>query len=196
MKLCSRAVNNVQVINEEGQVRICGWQKDGGIIGKLTEQSLEEIYHSKEAELIRENHIKKDYSNCNPNACPYVANDNVEGMFIELEEVPKFPSTIALAYENVCNYHCVMCTIPDCAKRINAAKREEKYNKIDAELRKILPYVKRVSANGLGELFASKHTLKLLSEWKPIAEPSECSVALETNGSLFNGLLSYPLLHR
>lgn len=186
MKLCRRAVEFVQVMNEDGLVRLCSWQKDGGIIGKLTEQSLEEIYHGEEAKMIREKHVKKDYSNCDPNACPYVANDNVEEMFIELDEFPRFPKAIYLAYENVCNYHCVMCTVPDCAKRINTAQREEKYNKIDAELRKVLPYVKKIGANGLGELFTSKHTLKLLSEWEPIAEPSECSVNLETNGSLFN----------
>ena len=43
-------------------------------------------------------------------------------------------------------------------------KRQKKLNKIDTELLKILPYVKKFSANGLGErLFVSKHTLRLLS---------------------------------
>lgn len=79
-----------------------------------------------------------------------------------------------------------MCTIPDCMKRMDAVEREKKLNKIDLELSKILPYVKNLSANGLGELFASKHILKLLSEWKPITDPAKCSVSLETNGSLFN----------
>lgn len=30
MKLCRRAVEFIQVVNEEGEVRICGWLKDGG----------------------------------------------------------------------------------------------------------------------------------------------------------------------
>lgn len=184
MELCRRTIEFIQVINEEGEVRICGWLKDGGVIGKLTDNTMEEIYHSSEAELIREYHLNKDYSNCNPNACPFVANDNVD--FIELDEIPKFPPVIFLGYENVCNYRCVMCTIPDCMKRIDAVEREKKLDKIDSELRKVLPYVRKISANGLGELFVSKHTLKLLSEWAPIADPAECSVDLESNGSLFN----------
>ncbi|MBD5538118.1 MAG: radical SAM protein [Lachnospiraceae bacterium] len=186
MELCRRAVEFVQVCNEEGEVRICGWLKDGGIIGRLTDNTMEEIYHSTEAELIREYHANKDYSNCNPNACPYVANNNVEENFIRMDEVPKLPSALYLAYENVCNYRCVMCGVHDCTKHVDAVEREKKLDKIDAELLKILPYVKKISANGLGELFVSNHILKLLSEWKPIAEPAECSVSLETNGSLFN----------
>ena len=186
MELCRRAVEFEQVCNEEGEVRICGWLKDGGIIGRLTDNTMEEIYHSTEAELIREYHANKDYSNCNPNACPYVANNNVEENFIWMDEVPKLPSALYLAYENVCNYRCVMCGVHDCTKHVDAVEREKKLDKIDAELLKILPYVKKISANGLGELFVSNHILKLLSEWKPIAEPAECSVSLETNGSLFN----------
>ena len=186
MKLCRRAVEFIQVVNEEGEVRICGWLKDGGVIGKLTENTMEEIYHSAEADLIREYHLNRDYSNCRPNACPYVANNNVEDNFIELEEIPKFPPALYLAYENVCNYRCVMCGIPDCMKRVNAVEREKKLEKVDSELLKILPHVKKISANGLGELFVSKHILKLLAEWKPLAAPEECSVILETNGSLFN----------
>lgn len=186
MELCRRTIEFVQIINEDGEVRLCSWLKDGGVIGKLTDNTMEEIYHSSEAELIREYHLNKNYSNCNPNACPYVANSNVEENFIKIDEIPKFPPSLFLAYENVCNYHCAMCTIPDCMKRADTAEREQKLNKIDAELSKILPYVKAISANGLGELFVSKHILKLLSEWKPIADPSECSVSLETNGSLFN----------
>lgn len=186
MELCRRTIEFVQVINEDGEVRLCSWLKDGGVIGKLTDNTMEEIYHSSEAELIREYHLNRDYSNCNPNACPYVANNNMEENFIKVDEIPKFPPALYLAYENVCNYHCVMCTIPDCMKRADAVEREKKLNKIDSELSKVLPYVKSISANGLGELFVSRHILKLLSEWNPIADPAECSVSLETNGSLFN----------
>lgn len=186
MKLCRNAIEFVQVINDSGEVRICGWQKDGGVVGRLTEKSMEEIYNSTEATLIKERHIQQDYSNCNPNACPYVANDNVEDNFIELDELPKYPPALYLAYENVCNYRCVMCTIPECLSKADMVEHERKLNKIDDEIRKVLPYVRKIGANGLGELFASRHILQLLSEWEPIADASECSVVLETNGSLFN----------
>ncbi|MBQ6133869.1 MAG: SPASM domain-containing protein [Lachnospiraceae bacterium] len=185
MKLCKRAKDFVQITNEDGTVRLCSWLSDGGVIGHLTRNSLDEIYHSPEAELIRDMHAKGDHSNCNPNQCPWVANGNVAENEIEIDEIPRYPESLYLAYENVCNYRCIMCDIPNCMARANAKVNEEKYNKIDEELRKALPYVKHISANGLGELFVSRHTLKLLSEWKPVADPSEVSVALETNGSLF-----------
>lgn len=186
MKLCKRAKDFVQIINEDGAVRLCSWLNDGGVIGHLTKNSLDEIYHSEEAKLIREMHAKGDHSNCNPNQCPWVAHNNVAENEIEIDEIPKYPESLYLAYENVCNYRCVMCDIPNCMVKADVKASEEKYEKIDEELRKALPYVKHISANGLGELFVSRHTLKLLSEWKPLADPSEVSVTLETNGSLFD----------
>ncbi|MCR5678137.1 MAG: hypothetical protein K6G13_08920 [Agathobacter sp.] len=186
MKLCDRAIEFVQIMNEDGAVRQCSWLKDGGIIGYLTQNSLDEIYHSKEAQLIRDMHCREDYSNCNPNTCPFVANNTVAEHMIEIEEVPRYPYSLYLAYENVCNYKCAMCGIPGCMANKDAKITEEKYNRIDAEIRKALPYIKHISANGLGELFVSKHTLQLLSEWEPLADPSEVTVSLETNGSLFD----------
>ena len=164
MRLCKKALEFIQIINEEGEVRICGWQNDGGVVGKLSQNSMEEIFNGEAAELIRERHINKDYSNCNPNACPFVANDNVDENCIDIDEIPQMPPALYLAYENVCNYRCVMCTIPDCMSKADYSMREEKLNKIDDELRKVLPYVKKIGANGLGEIFASKHILKLLSK--------------------------------
>lgn len=186
MKICNRAINFVQIINQDGAVRLCSWLNDGGVIGHLTKNSLDEIYHSEAAKLIHDMHARGDHSNCNPNQCPYVANNNVEEHEIEIDEIPRYPESLYMAFENVCNYKCVMCDIPNCMARADVKAREEKLDIIEAELRKALPYVKHLSANGLGELFVSKHTLRLLSEWKPIADPSEISVTLETNGSLFD----------
>jgi MoaA/NifB/PqqE/SkfB family radical SAM enzyme len=186
MKICKRALEVVQVINADGEVRLCGWLKDGGIIGRLSDHSMKEIYNSNEAKLIREQHVQNDHSNCNPNACPWMANENIEENLVELEEFPEYPTSLYLGYENVCNYRCVMCTIPDCTKGKKKDELEQKLNKVDHEIRKVLPYIKNISANGLGELFVSKHILKLLAEWKPLANPEDCSVGLESNGALFN----------
>ncbi len=186
MRICKRAVEFVQIINEDGAVRQCSWLYDGGIIGHLTKNSMEEIYHSPVANLIHEMHANGDHSNCNPNQCPYVANNNVAENSMEIDEIPRVPYSLFLAYENTCNYKCIMCDIPNCMARVDVKAREEKLNKIDEELRKILPQVRYISANGLGELFVSKHTLKLLSEWRPLADPADVSVTLETNGSLFD----------
>ena len=79
-----------------------------------------------------------------------------------------------------------MCDIPNCMSKSDMKIREEKLNIIDNEIRKVLPYVKHISANGLGELFACKHILGILSEWNPKEDVKDVSVSLETNGSLFD----------
>lgn len=186
MRICSRAVNVNQIMDADGTVRICSWLYDGGIIGRLSDNTMEEVYNSPEAKLIRDMHARGDYSNCNPNACPYVANNDTEKHRIEIDSIPRLPESLFLAYENVCNYKCITCTIPGCMEKGNREELEKKYEKIDSELQKILPYVRHLSANGQGELFASRHILKLLSEWKPLSDPSKCSVSLESNGSLFD----------
>lgn len=123
MELCRNAIEFVQIINEDGEVRICGWQKDGGRIGRLTEYSMEELYQGNAARMIMTRHLNKDYSNCNPNECPFVANGNVCDNYVNIDKLPDYPSSLFLAYENVCNYKCVMCTIPDC---MNKSEREER----------------------------------------------------------------------
>lgn len=85
MKICERAINWVQIINAEGDVRLCGWFKDGGVIGNLKQNSLHEIYHSKAAEKIREKLIKEDYSSFEIDACPYLALQN-ESIRKEIEK--------------------------------------------------------------------------------------------------------------
>ena len=134
MKLCKRAVEFVQVINEDGAVRQCSWLTDGGIIGHLTKNTMEEIYHGPAANLIHEMHAAGDHSNCNPNQCPYVANDSVKDHLIEIDDIPRVPYSIYLAYENTCNYHCVMCDIPNIMAKADVKLREEKLNKIDHDL--------------------------------------------------------------
>ena len=90
MRLCERAINFIQVMNEDGAVRLCSWLKDGGVIGYLTKNSLDEIYHSDEARLIQEMHACGDHSNCNPNQCPYVANNTVDVVSVDIDEIPSY----------------------------------------------------------------------------------------------------------
>lgn len=188
MKICERALNFIQIINAEGTVRNCSWLYDGGVIGKLSEASMEEIYNSEEAKLIRKMHFDKDYSNCNPNACPYVANNNVDEYSLDVDVVPRLPQELHLAYENVCNYRCVTCTIPSCMEHNRGRQDilEQQYNHIDTELKKVLPYVKHLAANGQGEFFVSKHIMGLMQNWEPNYPVAECKATIETNGSLFN----------
>lgn len=184
-RICERGLNFIQIIDHKGTVRICGWINDN-VIGSLSSQSIWKSYHSEQADMIRQKLICGDYSSCNMDACPYLAMDDIDSHMVEIDKIPEYPEELHLAYENVCNYHCMSCTVHDTMLKNKSEDLESGYDKIEAELKEVLPHVKRIGANGCGELFASKRILKLLSEWKPLAPAEEISVILETNGSLFD----------
>lgn len=184
-KLCERGRNWVQIYNSDGDVRECSWTRDGKI-GNLVEHSLSEIYHGKEAQKIRERLLKQDYSQCYVDACPYLMTGEIKNFQTELGELPKYPEELHLAFENACNYRCISCTAHEFLKGKSREEIEHNYDVIEERIREALPHAKRISANGMGELFTSKRTLKLLSEWKPLAPAEECFAALETNGSYFD----------
>lgn len=184
-KICDRALNWVQIIDHHGTVRLCSWLNDN-VIGSLSTQTIKEIYQSDHANELRQRLLNNDYSLCNIDACPYLAMKDIDNHMIEIDKFPEYPEELYLAYENVCNYHCISCTVHEIMLKNKSEDLERCYDKIEAELKKVLPYVKRIGTNGCGELFVSKRILKLLSEWKPLAPVEEVSVYLETNGALFD----------
>lgn len=185
MKICNRAVNYIQVINAEGEVRICSWRRDN-IIGNLLQEDMHDILCGKKAKIIRETMMSGDYSFCDADNCPYLSNNKMEDILVNMGEIPTYPSELYLAYEGVCNYHCTCCTSYEHMKDTKKYDYSTNYDLLEEKLKKILPYVKTLSANGRGELFASKRILKLLETWKPLAPADEVKVILETNGSMFD----------
>ena len=184
-RLCERALNWIQIIDHKGTVRLCSWMRDNNI-GSLSCQTISEIYHGKCANRLREKLMANDYSLCDLDACPYLAMNEIDKHMIEIDQIPKYPEELYLAFENVCNYHCISCTIHDVMLKNEAKDLEKDYDKIEEQIKELLPHLKKISANGLGELFCSKRILKLLAEWSPIAPAEEITVLLETNGSLFD----------
>ena len=126
-----------------------------------------------------------DFSRCHVYDCPYLANGTVKDHLIDIDELPEYPDSLYLAHEETCNYRCVFCNSRTDPKGdptyLNAC-----YESIYEKLKPVLPHVKKIGANGRGEVFTSKRILKILSEWKPLAPVEECSASLETNGSLFD----------
>lgn len=185
MRVCKRSVDFVQVIDANGNVRICGWNRNN-IIGSLLEDDFHTIYHSDKAVMVRQPILEHLYTDCPVDNCPYLANGTIDEHLIELDEIPPYPKELYLAFEGNCNYKCTCCT-----SHLNMAQSKEKdwtdnYIRIENGIKDLLPHIKHISANGRGELFASPRILKILSEWKPISPIEELSVSLETNGSLFN----------
>lgn len=185
MKICRRVVDFVQIINAQGEVRTCSWRRDN-IIGNMLEEDLCDILCNERVEKIREGMQSGDYSYCDADNCPYLSNNKMEDILVNSEEIPIYPSELYLAYEGVCNYHCTCCTSHEHMEDTRKHDYGHNYDLLEERLKKILPHVKTLSANGRGELFASKRTLKLLQTWKPLASADEVKVILETNGSMFD----------
>lgn len=184
-RICERALNWIQITDCKGTVRICGWMYDEEI-GSLSCQSFKEIYHSEHAKEIRQRLMNGDYSMCRIDACPYLATKDIENHMVEIDEIPEYPEQLNLAFENNCNYACTCCGVRDSLDESKTDNEETCYDVIEEQLKEVLPHIKTISANGLGELFCSKRTLRLLANWKPLMPADEVSVILESNGSLFD----------
>lgn len=184
-KICERGLNWFQIYDSNGSVRLCSWTRDG-YIGRLTDSTVKELYHNEHASRIRERLSSADYSMCKIDACPYLAMNEIEEHLIEYERVPEYPEEIYLGFEQICNYACTCCSVHKTMMENKGENLEKAYAVIEERIKDILPHVKKISANGCGELFISKHTLNILANWKPIADPKDIEVILETNGSLFD----------
>lgn len=178
MKICSQALY-AQVIDGIGTVRACGWA-GYYLFGNLRDNTMSEVFNSEAAKRFRQTLIDGTYDYCNEENCPYMANNTLESQLIEIDEIPEYPEILSLAYDRRCNYHCTCCV-----SRCDDKMDPDVQRKIEDEIRKTLPYVKKLSANGLGEFFVSDSMLKLVSEWQP-SDPNQVAFMLETNGSLFN----------
>lgn len=186
MKLCERGLNFLQVYDDYGNVRLCAWIVDGSNIGNLLDSSVDEVFHGEKAQSVRNRLGCGDYSKCIIDNCPWLSCNEMDKHLVEIDECPKYPEYLYLAFENACNYNCITCNMHERMLATDKIEINKRYEKIVSEIKKVMPYVKRISANGQGELFASERTLELLSQWEPIAPAEECSVVLETNGSLFD----------
>ena len=187
MKICKRGLDLIQIMEPQKGVRICGWIRNNNIGSLLGDHTLEEIYHGERADEVRSHLIDQTYTDCPVDNCPYLANGTIKDFLVELEEIPRYPSELYLAFENNCNYNCTCCEI--CANSMTDEKskdEERNYDIIEEKIRDILPHLTKIGANGRGELFCSPRTLRLLRDWKPLAPTEKISVSLETNGALFN----------
>lgn len=182
MRACQRGWEYAQITGENGEVEICSWATfNYHVIGKLSEKSMYEIWHSEDAEIFRKSLIDGSYCYCEKQRCPWMANGTLENHMKDYDDVLEYPTEVALAYERTCNYSCTCCV-----DKNNSKLKDENLAKLENELTKFLNSVRIISANGRGELFTSNHILRLLQNWKPQADAEEIEVILETNGSMFD----------
>ncbi len=184
MKICERGMGWLQIINEEGDVRACSWNKDN-YIGNILKDDWDTILNGKRMKEFQKPLLDGTYTNCLVDNCPFLVNDKMDEHMVEYEENIKYPRELWLAYEGKCNYNCTCCTSHMHMEDAKKNDYSENYRIIAEKLEPVLPNVKVISANGRGELFASVHLLDILSKWNP-EHAEDCGALLETNGALFD----------
>lgn len=189
IRVCERGWEYAQITDNDGSVEVCSWVAAGGkfptLVGKLTEDSMHDIWHGEKMNLYRQSFLDGSYRYCVKEKCPWIANNTLEEHMKEYEGIPEYPTILSLSYDRKCNYACKCCI--DNEKAGGGTEESVlKQEKIDYEIGKFIDNVRIISANGRGELFVSKHILDTLHNWKPSRSPKEIAVVLETNGSMFD----------
>ncbi|MEG1875954.1 MAG: SPASM domain-containing protein [Lachnospiraceae bacterium] len=182
MITCKRGALHLQIMRD-GYVRPCEFMvnpNDAHLYGSLKEKSLYDIYHGKIAEDLRSViEDGKNFEYCRKDVCRNIASGDTEKFITEIDSIPDYPWELNLAYDTTCNYHCKSCIFHKFPP-----VDEDTITLIEERLAPALPYAKHIIANGCGELFASNSIMKILQEWNPVWPDEECSVELQTNGSL------------
>lgn len=176
-KVCKHGLNDIWINGADGSVRMCGWSNF--FIGKLTENSIEDIWNGKLAEEFRKSMLDGSYRYCNPSKCPYCANNQLGDNLVDCE-IPELPTMCSLSYQLECNYVCKFCRE---TRYIPCECEMEQYRMIENEVKKIVPHLKILSSNGAGEFFCSDSIINLLNT---VQLPENIQINIETNGSLFN----------
>ena len=150
--------------------------------GNIFENDFEEIWNGERAREFRKSVLDGTYSHCNLEMCQGTSTISTNST-LEIEnseKLQKFPLYIKFCHDSSCNLCCVICRP---ARIMNSA---EKATQLDAmitpRLLPILRDAKTVSLNGSGELFASKHCRKLVSE--VVRQYPEIKFAVHSNGLL------------
>lgn len=186
MKVCS-SILSPQVV-PWGDVRLCCFMRhDYVVVGNLAKNTMQEILRNEKVREIFDRISAEDYSICDPTNCRYLTSGRMDMPIVEIDKIPECPESLSLSYDKFCNYKCVFCGIHTREEYNKVTPEIELCNsRIEENLKSVLPKLKRISAQGCGELFMSKNVLKQLASWKPLSPPEEISVRLETNGSLFD----------
>ena len=182
MKICAGAFE-AEVVLGGTVFQCCVMRPEYKAIGNLLHNDLAEIWNGKKNRYILECLSRGDYSVCS-SECLFVKHGNFEDVpFVEVDEIPTFPTKIGLCYEDTCNYDCTFCRHHS---NSYSPKMTALYDTIEKKLEPYMPQCKYVHTNGCGEIFVSKHTLDFLSRWHPLAPKEEITVEIISNGSLFD----------
>lgn len=183
MRFCNRPYDHFH-ITHNGKTYACSWASKREI-GNLSQQSVQEICESPDAQALRESIEDQSFRYCRAVSCPFLSNDTLPDLSPEdfWREVDirkgKPPTNFNIAYDYTCNHACPSC-------RIGLFKTDKGYRDLMEHMEdEILPYLgnaKFIEACGNGDVFSSKYMMSMLSKVKPVDR--NCLITLETNGVL------------
>lgn len=180
-------------IQANGDVYPCCPSKFGRIIGNLTTQTLEEVWHSAAATEVRESMLDGSYRFCNASACEYlrdaiarekplapaplVAWARANGVLDERRS----PRVVNFAFDRTCNLACSYCRATPF--RPTAADRRD-IQRIDANIfESLLEGTERIILLGEGDPFASPFYRERLRTYDWSRHP-QLRIKIQTNGLL------------
>lgn len=169
-------------------------------IGKTTESSLQEIWHGRRAQNLRQALRERDFSSgCN--VCKWHVEhgkpDAVARTYDDLPvltDQPPFPQRMTFALSNRCNLACVMCN-GELSSRIRIAEGRPALPSVygDAffdELRTFLPHLRYAAFLG-GEPFLSPENRRVWDELHELDHHIPLNIT--TNGTIWNELVEQTL---
>lgn len=180
--MCNLPFDHIE-IHETGDVFFCcpNWNYWNSI-GNIFQSSLEEIWHSQKAKIIRDSIINNQYVFCNKITCPNIKHNlstKNEGSIIN-----KFPRFVTLCYDITCNLYCRSCRL----KPMNIKNKEEQYQRAQLFQEHLIrssffSNVEEVTISGAGDALASDLYWSLIQSFRNLS--SKPKLILKTNGLLF-----------
>lgn len=178
MEFCKRPFEEIYISDK--YVKICNWMAMDTVLGNPLEQSLESMWNSEKAEMVRDSIRDGSFRYCNKETCPKCASGRMEEIEDDLGKDYKaetYPKLMNVSYDYVCNHKCPSC-------RDDFFRPDDAYKEKMKRLKEtVLPFANNteiLSTCGMGDCFSSPFMMEFLSELRP--ENPNFHLSFETNG--------------
>jgi len=180
-------------VHPDGSVFLCcpAWLKRPA--GNLLRQSVAEIWNGPVALELRKSLLNDSFHNCNRRLCPRLApllREDSPGTLqgkrpVKDSEVflPRGPVILNLCFDRSCNLSCPSCRT---APRAATAEERENMRLMGRRLREAGEGVRGMRLSGYGDPFAAPGYREFLASIRPEEFPALRSLALHSNGLLFD----------
>jgi len=183
--VCKYPFSFVEICADGSVKPCCGYWNIIGQFGKYLYTNFEEIWNSDNAKKMRKSCWAGDYDYCNLDLCfpAFVSKENFKSNYDHKRGTCNtYPNKVKFAYDKSCNVNCIMCRDEVITNNYKQTERLDSF--VKPLFLPMLKDAKLVELSGYGELFASKHSIKLIKEI--IKVYPEIKFAIHSNGILCN----------